>query len=293
MKPEYEFTFKAYSTITMNGDIVDGIGAYPGQKEELIVKDIYKQYEMFSDLIEKVPDYIKVGSESFESDELEKKYQYTKYTSETAKRIGQWFDIAPAKVDFVNGKLFGGVGVDLFKTLDLVQGEGFKPKAGLSPNQKISSFERLAQTPVLKGFLTTSTYGSFIKNIELADDVKQSLSNPRFIKNQQAEIMYESMKNMAQPEAKAEWIRIRKEEPAMSKLLSDIWEDEKAGMNHMERITKGMGVANGERANYIFKQLELLDDKDAQIELYRRLKSLKLINKEVDQGINLLFERGK
>ena len=25
MKPEYEFTFKAYSTITMNGDIVDGI----------------------------------------------------------------------------------------------------------------------------------------------------------------------------------------------------------------------------------------------------------------------------
>ncbi len=46
--------------ICIAGDIVDGIGAYPGQKEELIVKDIYKQYEMFSDLIEKVPDYIKV-----------------------------------------------------------------------------------------------------------------------------------------------------------------------------------------------------------------------------------------
>ncbi|MFA5382942.1 MAG: DNA-directed DNA polymerase II small subunit [Candidatus Micrarchaeia archaeon] len=46
--------------ISISGDIADGIGAYPGQEEELIVKDIYKQYEIFSDLMEKVPDYIKI-----------------------------------------------------------------------------------------------------------------------------------------------------------------------------------------------------------------------------------------
>ncbi len=46
--------------ISVSGDIVDGIGAYPGQEEELVVKDIYKQYEIFSDLIDKIPDYIKV-----------------------------------------------------------------------------------------------------------------------------------------------------------------------------------------------------------------------------------------
>lgn len=46
--------------ISISGDIVDGIGVYPGQEEELIVKDIYKQYEIFSELIEKVPDYVKI-----------------------------------------------------------------------------------------------------------------------------------------------------------------------------------------------------------------------------------------
>lgn len=42
------------------GDVVDGIGIYPEQEKELIVKDIYKQYEMFDEAMEKIPDYIKV-----------------------------------------------------------------------------------------------------------------------------------------------------------------------------------------------------------------------------------------
>ncbi len=42
------------------GDIVDGIGIYPEQEKELVVKDIYKQYEMFDKIVEKIPDYITV-----------------------------------------------------------------------------------------------------------------------------------------------------------------------------------------------------------------------------------------
>ncbi len=42
------------------GDLVDGIGIYPEQEKELIVKDIYKQYEMFDAAMEKIPDYITV-----------------------------------------------------------------------------------------------------------------------------------------------------------------------------------------------------------------------------------------
>ncbi len=42
------------------GDVVDGIGVYPNQEKELLVKDIYKQYEMFDDFVEGLPDHIEV-----------------------------------------------------------------------------------------------------------------------------------------------------------------------------------------------------------------------------------------
>ncbi|MEM3422279.1 MAG: DNA-directed DNA polymerase II small subunit [Candidatus Bilamarchaeaceae archaeon] len=46
--------------IVVAGDIVDGIGIYPGQEKELVVKDIYKQYEMFDDFVASIPDYIDI-----------------------------------------------------------------------------------------------------------------------------------------------------------------------------------------------------------------------------------------
>lgn len=38
------------------GDAVEGIGVYPGQRSELAYEDIYKQYELFEDLIRSMPD---------------------------------------------------------------------------------------------------------------------------------------------------------------------------------------------------------------------------------------------
>lgn len=46
--------------IIVAGDIVDGIGVYPNQEKELVVKDIYQQYQMFDDFLERIPDYISV-----------------------------------------------------------------------------------------------------------------------------------------------------------------------------------------------------------------------------------------
>lgn len=42
------------------GDNVDGIGIYPNQERELVVKDIFKQYSLFEDFLESVPDYIHI-----------------------------------------------------------------------------------------------------------------------------------------------------------------------------------------------------------------------------------------
>jgi DNA polymerase II small subunit len=42
------------------GDIVDGVGVYPNQVKELLVKDVNKQYRLAAKLIEKIPDYIEI-----------------------------------------------------------------------------------------------------------------------------------------------------------------------------------------------------------------------------------------
>lgn len=46
--------------VIIAGDIVDGIGIYPRQEKDLVVKDIYKQYEMFDDFVSSLPDHVKV-----------------------------------------------------------------------------------------------------------------------------------------------------------------------------------------------------------------------------------------
>ena len=42
------------------GDIVDGVGVYPNQINELEIKDVHKQYDLASQLFERIPDYIEI-----------------------------------------------------------------------------------------------------------------------------------------------------------------------------------------------------------------------------------------
>jgi DNA polymerase II small subunit len=46
--------------LVINGDLVDGIGIYPNQQEDLIIVDIYKQFKKASDILSEIPDYIKI-----------------------------------------------------------------------------------------------------------------------------------------------------------------------------------------------------------------------------------------
>lgn len=46
--------------MVMPGDLVDGIGIYPGQEDELLIEDVYDQYTELSKLVSEIPDWIKV-----------------------------------------------------------------------------------------------------------------------------------------------------------------------------------------------------------------------------------------
>ncbi len=46
--------------IVIGGDIVDGIGIYPGQDKDLAITDVYKQYSILSRFLENIPEYIQI-----------------------------------------------------------------------------------------------------------------------------------------------------------------------------------------------------------------------------------------
>ena len=49
---------KKVKYIFIVGDLVDGLGVYPGQEDELIIKDIKEQYESCAKLLRKIPKHI-------------------------------------------------------------------------------------------------------------------------------------------------------------------------------------------------------------------------------------------
>ncbi|MGV9172686.1 MAG: DNA-directed DNA polymerase II small subunit [Promethearchaeia archaeon] len=46
--------------LIINGDLIDGIGVYPNQRDDLVINDIYAQYQKARELLSDVPDYIKI-----------------------------------------------------------------------------------------------------------------------------------------------------------------------------------------------------------------------------------------
>jgi DNA polymerase II small subunit len=46
--------------VLVAGDIVDGVGIYPNQVKELVIRDVYKQYRLAAKYIEQIPDYIDI-----------------------------------------------------------------------------------------------------------------------------------------------------------------------------------------------------------------------------------------
>lgn len=46
--------------IFIAGDMVDGVGVYPNQEDELNIKDIYKQYSVFTEYIKMIPEHMTI-----------------------------------------------------------------------------------------------------------------------------------------------------------------------------------------------------------------------------------------
>ncbi len=53
-------TSKKIKYIVIVGDLVDGVGIYPKQKDELTIPDIYEQYKKFTEYLKQIPEHIQI-----------------------------------------------------------------------------------------------------------------------------------------------------------------------------------------------------------------------------------------
>src|SRR3989338_7532046 len=51
---------KKLKYLFIGGDLVEGVGIYSGQENDLIIKDIYKQYDYFTQLIKKISNHVQI-----------------------------------------------------------------------------------------------------------------------------------------------------------------------------------------------------------------------------------------
>jgi len=49
-----------FAYLLIAGDLVDGIGIYPGQESELTIRNIYEQYDAFGEMMKKLPSRMKI-----------------------------------------------------------------------------------------------------------------------------------------------------------------------------------------------------------------------------------------
>ncbi len=51
---------KEVKYIFIAGDVVDGVGIYPGQEKDLQIKDVYEQYALFEKFVLQIPEYVQI-----------------------------------------------------------------------------------------------------------------------------------------------------------------------------------------------------------------------------------------
>ena len=60
VNPELKHVVEQTRYLFIAGDLIDGIGVYPGQRTDLLLPDVYDQYKMLSKFLKMVPDKIKI-----------------------------------------------------------------------------------------------------------------------------------------------------------------------------------------------------------------------------------------
>ena len=94
---------------------------------------------------------------------------------------------------------------------------------------------------------------------------------------------------MPREQAREVFNELIKKDERLAEKINDIIDEEKLGLTYTERLVKQLGVENGERAKYIFNQLNQLKTQKEKREYYQNLIDKKIITEQVGQQLEFLL----
>lgn len=182
--------------------------------------------------------------------------------------------ISPADMKYAFDQYVGGAGRAATKTLNLgasMAGKG--EKLPLDQYPFISRFLR-ERTPEEVG-------GGSLQQSQNVQDLLGNQSRDRFRLNNEARQLYKELSSIPKEEANARALEIKKENPQLFEKLKDIIEEEKLGLTYQEKQIKLLGVANGERAKYIFNEVSGMKSREEKNYYINDMRKKKIITDEV------------
>lgn len=192
------------------------------------------------------------------------------FTGETAISLTELLNgktgiaISPAVVKYAYDQIVGGAGRTVSKTVNLITGLA----QGKLPD--------VDEYPLISRFYRQRTEEEIGRgaggNTEEIKNTLQQQSRERFQIKNEAKQKYQELKELSKTNkdaANEQFEKIKVENPELADKIWEIGQDEKKGLTYQDKLIKQLGVENGERAKYIWSEVNKLktrEEKNAYID---------------------------
>jgi len=195
------------------------------------------------------------------------------------KELGEkGIEISPADINYSYEQLIGGTGRATNKIINTIVGVA-KGEVETKEIPFVSRFYR--DIPEEKIFSESADFKT-IKNL------LKKQSKERFYLNQEAEILYESMKTLPPDKANYNHKKMKTTNPQLYDKLKDIASSQKRDLDYNDRLILQLGVENGQRARFIFEKTKTMPDRKAKNEYIRELRNKKIVTDKVIRQLKFL-----
>jgi hypothetical protein len=225
------------------------------------------------------PDWNPSAPESIKYfDNLRNKLTGRKFIEGTRYLGENGIEISPADLNYALESYVGGAGRFASKSLTTL----FNPKEDRN-TQEVPFVGRFYRDIPEQNLRDESEEFKKIKKI------LQKQDKNTFYLNQEAEIINDGLKLLPPDEANKRFKEIKKENSILADKIYNIKKEEDLNYSYSERLINRLGVANGERANYIHNKAKTMTPDEANIYI-KELRDKKIITDSVMKQIIMLIK---
>lgn len=196
-----------------------------------------------------------------------------------------------------------GIGIEVSPASMYYAYQGYVGGAGRTATDVVNTMITLGrgELPEEKDIPVWSRFVKVRDNEEIGaasqeyEAIKEKLSEQsreRFYLKQEAENSYQQLSQLDPAEAAVVFEEIATADPDLAKEIAAIKTEQEMGVTYTQRLIKQLGVANGERAKYVYEKFNSLETDEEKAALWDEYVQKKIITEEVAEQLSVLVREG-